>query len=154
MSSIRSRVIDNIKTTLDTLNLVGGVFIWFPIDSPGATLPLAIIAAMDEQKMNSSSSVPFVACELHVTIDILAAQTDEMSGPGWNVVEDIIYRIEKALAIDPNRGLGAGAIGGVTDTLVTGISIKPFAATDTTLSGQVALTVNYRHLAGNPGAVS
>ncbi len=145
--TFRKKIVDNIQTVLTTLGVAGGVHVWFPPAHNAALLPAIIISALSETKENESSSTPYVACSLDVTIEVLAAQTDAMEVSGWNVIEPLLTSIEKAMMIDARRGDTTGA---VVDTLIGSLSVHPFSSEDGVLSGSVSCRVRYRHRSTDP----
>lgn len=155
MATIRSNIVANIKTTLETITIgngyattVGGVYVWKPATGTAIATPFAVIAAMSERKDQQSS--PYYSCDLTVQIECFDVHPEDDPKTGWAKLEQFLADVEKALMVAPYRGETHNT---VVDTILESVSIKPFDPDDGLLNGSVTVTVRYRHNAADPSGV-
>lgn len=155
MATIRSLIVANLKTTLETITTGNGysttvddVYVWRPPVGISTAVPYLVIAAMSEQKDQQSS--PYYSCDLSVAIEAFEELPEDDPLTGWAKIERLLADIEKAVVQAPNRGQTSNT---VVDTIIDSIAIKPFDNDDKVITGVVQLTVRYRHNWTDPSGV-
>lgn len=123
VDTIREKILDNIKTALDGISIVGGyvnniasVQKYAQQGNDLSSVPCAIISAGQENKEHRPSFI--VACSLTVLIDVYTiAPTDTDAS-----LNSLLGDVEKALMVDYTRG------GIANNTKIT--QVIPFESTE------------------------
>ncbi len=147
MVSIRSRIVNNIKATLQAITTGGGyantmaaVYHWEEAGQREAVVPCAVVGMLSDETTDD------LAPQRHAHLDgeiVLYAQFDgSNAASGYHLIESLIADVEKALMVDHLRGFVDGA---VTDTKVQGHLIPPMDEQDAFVCALVRVRVTYRH---------
>lgn len=153
MSMVRENILENIKTTLETISIANGyanniasVQRWKQGGNSKRQIPTLIINAGPEDKEQEPN--PLVTCRFLVNIDIWTRH-DEATQPGSTdtYLNSLLGDIEKALMVDHTRG------GNAQDTNISGnvpfetVEGQPFAGII------INVEILYRHKITDPSIV-
>lgn len=149
MASVREQIIENIKTTLETItqgvvyeNSIASVQRWMQRGNKLYDTPCIVINEGEESKEPVPQGV--ITCHLNVTFDLWTVQDESDDTATGTYLNSFLRDIEKALLMDTTRG------GKAQDTKLQ--SIIPFE----TVEGQayagliIEVEIRYRHLEGDP----
>jgi hypothetical protein len=153
METVRERVLQNIKTTLEGVTIANGynfdftpqtVQRWSMHGNRMVDMPMVVISPGDEDE----SSVPnrFQECVLSVYLDIFFITDENDPIPTDTYLNRLQGDIKKAILHDETRG------GNAIDTDVTGTT--PFETTEAQPYAGIIIEVRvrYRHLRTDPTA--
>ena len=151
METVRERILQNIKNTLEGVTVANGynfdfmpltVQRWSMHGNRMVDMPMAVISPGDEDE--SSSPNPFEECRLTVYLDLFFVNDENDAVSTDTYLNRLQGDIKKAILLDSTRG------GDAIDTDVMGTT--PFETTDAQPYAGVIieLKIRYRHLRSDP----
>ncbi len=153
METVRERILQNIKTTIEGVTVANGynfdftpqtVQRWSMHGNRMVDMPMVVISPGDEDE--SSSPHPFEECLLSIYLDLFYVTDENDSVPTDTYLNRLQGDIKKVILQDTTRG------GEAIDTDVLGTT--PFETTETQPYAGIImeLRVRYRHLQSDPTA--
>jgi len=153
METVRERILQNIKTTIEAITIANGynfdftpqtVQRWSMHGNRMVDMPMAVISPGDEDE--SSSPHPFEECVLTVYLDVFFINDENDAVPTDTYLNRLQGDIKKAVLLDSTRG------GDAIDTDVLGTT--PFETTEAQPYAGIImeLRIRYRHLRSDPTA--
>jgi hypothetical protein len=153
METVRERILQNIKTVLESVTIANGynfdftpatVQRWSMHGNRMVDMPMVVISPGDEDE--SSMPNPFEECLLTLYLDIFFVNDENDPVPTDTYLNRLQGDIKKAVLQDPTRG------GEAVDTDVLGTT--PFETTEAQPYAGIIMEVRvrYRHLRTDPTA--
>lgn len=155
METVRERILDNLKTTLESITTANGysfdfaagqVERWSMHGNGIVNTPAIVISPGDEEERDAP--YPYEECLLHVYLDTFFSHSDGDTTATDTYLNRLQGDIKKSVLIDGTRG------GNAIDTNVIGST--PFEI----IEGQpyagiiIELGIRYRHLRSDPTALT
>lgn len=151
METVRERILQNIKSTLEAVTIANGynfdftpetVQRWSMHGNRMVDMPMAVISPGDEDE--TSSPHPFEECVLTVYLDIFFINEENDPVATDTYLNRLQGDIKKAILIDPTCG------GDAVDTDILGTT--PFETTEAQPYAGIImeLRIRYRHLRSDP----
>ncbi len=149
MSTIREHILENIKTTLETVQTANGyandiasVQRWLQKGNSLRLIPCVIINAGPEEKDPTPN--PLMTCRLSVYLDIFIRQDEADLTPTDTLLNSILGDIEKALMVDYTRG------GYAENTVIKGNTAFEAVEGQPNAGIIIELEIVYEHLMTDP----
>lgn len=154
-NTIRRQIVEALALALDEITIAAGYRNNLKEASGGAgarifqtvsedqlvPTPIVQVSALNE-RVTQEGAFGHVLKELDVTIEALHDLREDKDG--WQRVEGLLADIEEVLlaqrGADPILG-----VAGVRNMAIGGTAIRPVTEVDSMLSGQINVTVQYRH---------
>ena len=151
METVRERILQDIKTTLEGVTIANGynfdftpltVQRWSMHGNRMVDMPMAVISPGDEDE--SSSPYPFEECVMAVYLDLFFVNDENDAVATDTYLNRLQGDIKKAILLDPTRG------GDAIDTDVMGTT--PFETTEAQPYAGIIieLKIRYRYLRSDP----
>ena len=151
METVRERILQNIKTTIEGVTIANGytfdftpetVQRWSMHGNRMVNMPMVVISPGDEDE--SSSPNPFEECLMSIFLDIFFVNNEDDVIPTDTYLNRLQGDIKKAILVDSTRG------GDAIDTDVLGTT--PFETTEAQPYAGIIIEVRirYRHLRNDP----
>jgi hypothetical protein len=155
METVRERILQNIKSTIEGVTIANGynfdftsetVQRWSMHGNSMVNMPMVVISPGDEDE--TSSPHPFEECVLSVFLDVFFVNDEDDPIPTDTYLNRLQGDIKKAVLEDTTRGADA------IDTDILGTT--PFETTEAQPYAGIIIEirVRYRHLRSDPTAKS
>ncbi len=153
METIRERILDNIKRTLEQISIETGYYFdftrktvqrWSMYGNGMTDLPMVVISPGDEEEASLLNGFEECVMSVYLDVFIINGESDEEEFATDTYLSRLQGDMKKAILIDNTRG------GNAIDTDIVGTT--PFETTE----GQhyagiiIELKIRYRHLRGDP----